>query len=118
MTKLKLLCAMLVMFASVPAHAVKVFSTPEGAALNVGLLLQPQLQFVEIGALNGTSTSTDFFLRRIRLVVSGNITKKLSFFVQTDQPNFGARVAGGGRNFDVDQFYIQDAIFSYAALES
>src|SRR5262244_680279 len=108
MTKLKLLLVVLAMFASVPASAVKVFSTPEGAALNVGLLLQPQLQFSENGAPNGTATSTDLFLRRIRLVVSGNITKKLSFFVQTDQPNFGLR-----GNFDVDQFYIQDAIFSY-----
>ncbi|TQF17618.1 hypothetical protein FJV41_02175 [Myxococcus llanfairpwllgwyngyllgogerychwyrndrobwllllantysiliogogogochensis] len=76
------------------------------ANLNINLLLQPQAQFIKDGAPVG-HVGTDFFLRRVRLLVFGNVTKRLSFFMETDQPNFGK-----DGNYNVD-FFVQDAFASY-----
>jgi len=76
-------------------------------SLAVGVLLQPQVQTTEDGAPNGQDFGTDFFLRRARLYVAGEVLKGLTFFFQTDQPNWGK-----GGNFTVP-FYVQDAFISY-----
>lgn len=90
---------------ALPAAAGKI-QLGEDAVLNVDVLLQPQMQLVKDGAPTG-GVSTDFFLRRVRLFAFGTITKKLSFFIDTDQPNFG-------KNGDYSvAFYIQDAVISY-----
>ncbi|MBJ6759453.1 hypothetical protein JGU66_01680 [Myxococcaceae bacterium JPH2] len=82
----------------------------DDANLNVGVLIQPQLQLTKDGAPVG-HVGTDFFLRRVRLIVGGSLTKKLSFFVETEQPNFG-------KNGDWNPaFFIQDAFVSYEFTE-
>ncbi|AGC47740.1 hypothetical protein MYSTI_06467 [Myxococcus stipitatus DSM 14675] len=91
------------------ARAGKITLTEE-AFLNVNLLMQPQVQLIKDGAPVG-HVGTDFFLRRVRLLVFGAVTKRLSFFMETDQPNFGK----DGR-YDVD-FYVQDAFVSYEFLD-
>src|SRR5207253_8379455 len=50
---------------------------------------QPQFLVNEAGAPDGTSPSYDFFLRRVRLAVDGNVTKNFSYYFQVDSPNFG-----------------------------
>ena len=101
------------------AEAATLFKDEEkGVAVNVGVLVQPWLQITGpgsagegspgIGAADGKSPSFDFFLRRARLMVYGSVTKELSYFVETDQPNFGK-----GGDFTSSMF-IQDAFFSYA----
>lgn len=92
-----------------PAHAVKV-PLGEDAFINLGVLLQPQMQIARDAAPVG-DVGTDFYLRRVRLIVSGNVTKKLSFFIETDQPNFGR-----DENFNV-AFYVQDAYVAYEFLD-
>lgn len=90
---------------ALPAAAGRI-QLGEDAFLNVNVLLQPQAQLVKAGAPTG-DVSTDFFLRRVRLFAFGSITKKLSFFIDTDQPNFG-------KNGDYNvAFYIQDATVAY-----
>jgi Phosphate-selective porin O and P len=89
-----------------PAHAVKIPLGTEDSSLNVGVLLQPQLQLSRDAAPTG-DVGTDFFLRRARIIVSGNVTSKLSFFVEIDQPNLGK-----DGNWDA-AFFIQDAFLSY-----
>ncbi|RKG48333.1 hypothetical protein D7X30_40850 [Corallococcus sp. AB011P] len=90
---------------ALPAAAGKIQIT-EDAVLNVDVLLHPQMQLVKDGAPTG-GVGTDFFLRRVRLLVFGSITKKLSFFIDTDQPTFG-------KNGDYNvAFYIQDATVAY-----
>jgi len=60
----------------------------EDLKLNVGALLQPQA-LVEEGAAPSGNAGTDFFLRRARLMLFGNLTKRVSFFVETEQANLG-----------------------------
>lgn len=76
-------------------------------SLDVGLLLQPQMQITKDGAPDASSTSTDFFLRRARLIVSGEVMQGLTFFFDTDQPNWGKNGAWNGA------FIVQDAFASY-----
>jgi len=106
------------LFAGGYPGAVPVLVNEEkGIALNVGVLLQPQFQLTMpagsgegspgIGAPDGKSPSFDFFLRRARLMVYGSVSKELSFFVETDQPNFGK---GGAYN---QAMIIQDAFMTY-----
>ncbi len=88
-----------------PAAAAK-FTLGEEAVLNVNVLFQPQMVMAKDAAPVGDA-GTDFFLRRVRLLVFGNVTKQLSFFIETDQPNLGR-----DGNWSVPIF-IQDAFASY-----
>lgn len=106
------------MFLGTQARAATVLKDEEkGVAVNVGVLLQPWFQVTApaganegsagIGAPDGKSPSFDFFLRRARILVYGNITKDLAYFIETDQPNLGK-----GGDFSTSTF-VQDAFFSY-----
>jgi len=106
------------MFVGTQAQAATVFKDEEkGVAVNVGALLQPWFQVTKplgdnkgsagIGAPDGKSPSFDLFLRRARILVYGNITKDLAYFIETDQPNLGK-----GGDFSTSTF-VQDAFFSY-----
>lgn len=99
--------SLLVLCAVAPssAHAEKI-KIDDDTFLNVVLLIQPQLVATQEGAPNDNH-STDFFLRRGRIVLSGQIDPKLSFVFITDQANWG-------RNGDYSAaFIIQDALGSY-----
>jgi hypothetical protein len=113
--------------------AVEVYSNAEsGASLQVGVLVQPWVQATApeesnqgsrgIGAPSGqdgraTGPSYDLFLRRARLLVHGSANEELSFFFQTDQPNWGkgGSFKGASSNFS-SPLYVQDAFMSYAFL--
>lgn len=105
MNKLRLLVLMLALFAARPAHAVRIWSS--GHRLYVGLLVQPNMQVIENAAPNGRDASTEFALRRMRFIMFGNVTKNLSFFFDTDEPNWGKRA-----NFGVP-WTVLDALLSY-----
>jgi hypothetical protein len=102
---LSLLATLVALLHAGPAAAVKL-TLGEEAVLNVNVLLQPQSQLLKDAAPVG-HVGTDLYLRRIRLLVFGNVTKNLSFFIETDQPNYGR-----DGNFDVSLF-MQDAFVSY-----
>lgn len=96
------------LFAASSAHAANVYEDKEkDISLNVGFLAQPQMQITQDGAPDAKSYSTDFFLRRARLYVFGAAAKNLTFFFDTDQPNWGK----GGVWDQV--FIVQDAFMSY-----
>lgn len=95
---------------SAPAAFAAKIDVGQDRSLNVGLLLQTQ------GALNRSTEPTpvygsDLYIRRIRLLVNGDATKRLSFFLDVDQPNLGK---GGDWT---PSFYVQDAFLSYALIE-
>lgn len=96
---------LLSLFAAVPSQAVRI-PAGEDAFLDVRLLIQPQAQLREKGAPDG-GWGQDFFLRRARLLVFGSATKDISFFLETDTPNFGKN-----GNFGDTQF-VQDAFVSF-----
>jgi Phosphate-selective porin O and P len=69
------------------ARAEEVYAK-EDVKLNVGALIQPEALIEQDKAPDG-GPGTGFFLRRIRLLTYGNLTKQLSFFVETEQANLG-----------------------------
>jgi hypothetical protein len=116
--RLQLASVIAILCVSSPAFAAPVLVDAEkGVAVNLGVFLQPWFQLTapavtnggspDIGAPDGSGPSFDFFLRRVRLMAFGSVTKNLSFFIETDQPNFGK-----GGNFNTSMF-IQDAFLTY-----
>lgn len=132
-TRLALVSAALGLAVTAPAGAVEVFSDEaKGMSLNVGALIQPWLVASSpdgvgkgtqgVGAPSGqdgraTGLSIDSYLRRVRILVSGNVSEKVSFYLATDQPNFGkaGSFTGAGSEFS-SPLFIQDAFISYEFL--
>ena len=86
------------------------FTLNEGkTSVSFGFLLQPQFESLENTA--GTDSSEDVFFRRIRFIAGGKINSKLSFFVESDNPNLGKKAANGER---INEFFLQDAYVGYA----
>lgn len=101
-------CAFGLVLATTPAGAVNVLDDKEkGISLDVAILVQPQAQLTKDASPDG-HLSTDLFVRRTRLFAWGKIGKEISFFVDTDQPNWG-------KNGDFSSsMYIQDAVISWS----
>lgn len=94
----------LTVLAALPGNLARAGATIELApdkSLTIGLLVQPQLRLEQEDALavppslsaSGTAGSLTFdpFVRRTRLLLSGQYTDLIKFFVETDQPNWGRR---------------------------
>ena len=99
------LLPVVLLLSSAPAAAVEIAVHDEGK-VNLNLLLQPQAQLTSNAAPSG-GMKTDLFVRRVRLLFYGDVTKRISFFVETDAPNMGK-----DGNLDVDVF-MQDAFLSF-----
>lgn len=87
-----------------PASAEKVLSHDK-TTINLGLLLQPQAVVAQGTAPDG-GPGTDFFLRRARVMVHGELTERVAFFVETEQLNLGK-----DGSWDTAA-YVQDAYLS------
>lgn len=70
------------------ASAAKI-QIDDKTTLTAGVLLQSQAVLTPGGAADGSSLGMDFFVRRARLMLGGSWNDTLSFFIETDQPNFG-----------------------------
>jgi hypothetical protein len=102
---LRLLVLIIPLSFSASAGAEKI-TIDDDTFLNIGVLLQPQFTVTE-NASPGGDLGTDFFLRRGRLVLSGQYDANIGFIFLTDQANWG-------RNGDyTQQFIIQDAVAWY-----
>ncbi len=75
--------------------------------MKIALLLQGWAAFTDEGAPDGESLNSDFYLRRMRILMFGQLTDKVQFFVETDNPNFGKNGNFAGNTF------IQDAWMEY-----
>lgn len=90
----------------------------EDASLNVNVQLQAWLQSTE-NASPQNGINSQVFMRRIRLITSGDITKQLHFFVQLDSPNFGRQAGNdptgltGGTGVPNGRVLLQDAQLQY-----
>lgn len=105
MKQVFLTLGVLTILISTRAHAEKI-QLGDDKFLNVSLLIQPQFVAAEGAAPNG-DVGTDLFLRRGRLILSGQYDPRISFVFITDQPNWG-------RNGDFSSaFIIQDALASF-----
>jgi hypothetical protein len=87
------------------------FSTKDkDTSITFGFLAQPQYESIENTTGTGDNLDNVFF-RRLRLLAGGKLTKKLSYFVESDVPNLGKKGFDGKRNPDI---FLQDAYVNYA----
>lgn len=95
--------------ASAADHPWQISSAEGDASVAFGVLAQAQGE--RVMNRTGGTLSQDVFLRRFRLIVGGKLSKKISFFIETDTPNLGKGTASGGKV--EDRIYLQDAVFTY-----
>ena len=81
------------------------------SSIAFGFLAQPQGEWLTTA--DGLDTSKNLFLRRLRLVVGGSATERISFFIDTDSPNLGKGTASGTKV--QEKVFLQDAIFTFTA---
>jgi hypothetical protein len=75
------------------ATAQVVVKAGDDVSFKFGLLGQFQADTVDDP---GTDAQTNnLFIRRLRLMVGGQVAKNVTFFVETDSPNLGKTLAGG-----------------------
>ncbi len=84
------------------SYAVTVTESKD-ASTTVKFLLQVQAQAEQNATYNGKGWAGDFFVRRARIILFGNVTPYVNYFVETDEPDYGKR---GNNN---PSFFIQDA---------
>src|SRR5512143_3199967 len=58
-----------------------------GSSIKLGFLVQPEAEWLE-GA-GGGQYAQNLFLRRIRILLGGQVSERWSFFFDTDSPNVG-----------------------------
>ena len=92
---LRVIIAVTLLFLSLVAEnasAQAVIKVDENVNFKLGVLLQPQADWTE-DATDG-DYQQNLFLRRARLLVGGQLSPNVTFFMETDSPNLGKVVAG------------------------
>jgi hypothetical protein len=85
-------------------------SSDEHSSVSFGFLAQAQYESMQ--SPQGTRKNLDnLFLRRLRFLAGGKLTKKISYFIESDIPNLGKKGLDGKRNPEI---FLQDAYVSYA----
>ena len=87
----------------VDASAVP-FQAGSDGSLELNVLVQTHARFAQGEASDRSSWSRDLFLRRTRIILSGTMFQRFSFFVDTEQPNWGKGGDWGVRTFLSDAF--------------
>lgn len=91
------------------AQAQAVIKVNDDVSLRFGMLLQTQGDWQEDAATG--NVSQNYFIRRIRGIFGGTITKQISFFIDTDNPNLGKAV--GATKTISSGLIVQDAFVDY-----
>jgi len=106
-------CAVLFVGASADAYKITI---SEDSSLSINYLLQMQALAIQQAApepekaIEDRGYSKDLFVRRSRFLLGGDLSKYVSFFMETDQPNIG-------RNGDWSSpTYVQDAWMTFKPL--
>lgn len=76
--------------------------------VKLGFLTQPWVQLTS-DPTSSTDLASDFYVRRTRLILSGQVSKWVSFFFETDIPDWGK-----GGNW-TPNFYVQDVFVTFDA---
>jgi hypothetical protein len=106
------LAASALALAAHPAAAQLQWSAADGSS-SVKLGLLGQIQGQDIDTPDGTQSSMDLYIRRLRLIGQFKVGDKLSVFVDTDDPNLGKGNADNSKNVNTSM-YIQDFVVTYA----
>ena len=94
-----------------PAGAVKIEAS-EDVFVDVRYLLQPHVVLSNDPAASPAFTS-DFYIRRSRIILGGQVSPFVSFFMETDMPNWGK-----GGDWSNPTFFVQDALVSFDVHEA
>ena len=101
--------------APAPAAGQLAVSSADGtASIRLGILAQPQGEWLENP--DGESAARNLYLRRLRLLLGGKVGERFTFFLDTDSPNLGKAGADGRRS--ETSVYIQDLILTYQVSKS
>src|SRR5215470_17722781 len=87
--RLGLLPATLPCLVSAAAWAVAVPLPTRDVTLNLQAIIQPSFQINQNGAPTGSDPSYDLFVRRTRLLASGDVLDHWQYYFQIDNANFG-----------------------------
>jgi hypothetical protein len=99
-------CILGTLAALVPANASAqaTIKVDDDVSLKFGLLLQAQADWTQDATTRGYQQN--LFIRRARLLVGGQLSPSVTFFMETDSPNLGKVVAG---NKTTAGLIVQDA---------
>jgi hypothetical protein len=92
------------------AQAVRI-PVGEDSALNFAVLMQPRVE-LDDGFSPSGNLATDFYVRRARFNITGNLGKLLVFQLQADMPRIGFR-----GNYNFAPFLWQDANLSFTPID-
>ncbi len=84
-------------------------SKDESSSFKIGLLSQVQGEIADVAGSD--DQSKNLFIRRARILMSYELDKKLSVFLETDSPNLGKAAADGTKNSG--DIFIQDFVVAY-----
>jgi hypothetical protein len=88
----------------------KIASEDGNSSIKFGFLMQGRVEFNDFVVPETdpvqTDTAQDFYLRRARLLIGGQIAPKWTFFIETDSPNLGKGESDGTKN--AGDVYLQD----------
>jgi hypothetical protein len=109
--------ALLLSGSALPAAAQWQTASKDGASsIKLGFLIQPQAELLETA--DQEATSTNLFVRRVRLLVGGAFGERWSFFFETDSPNLGKTSPNPGISTpglkDQSDIFVQDAYLTYS----
>ncbi|MCL4809681.1 MAG: hypothetical protein KJ062_18115 [Thermoanaerobaculia bacterium] len=108
-SRLGLVGAALVLAVAAPrADAQAVIKVNDDVNFKLGLLFQGQADWTENAATG--ATAQNLFVRRVRILVGGQLAKNVTFFFETDSPNLGKVVAGSKVTSGM---FVQDAFVSW-----
>jgi len=96
-------CAMLMLGLTPPANAGVKVAGDDTTYLKIGGLLQVHGAIAKDGAPTGNDPGMEFYLRRMRLMVYGQLNDKVNYFIETDSPRLGLK---GNHSMNM---FIQDA---------
>jgi len=96
-----------------PARAQVVVKVNDTVNFRLGFQFQAWAEWLQDQTSGGYQQSMR--IRRVRLIMAGNIAKNLSFFFDTDNPNMGATVGTATKAINTG-FLIQDAFGEWKVL--
>jgi hypothetical protein len=89
------------------AHAQAVIKVNDSVSVRLGFLAQMWGDFNQ-NVRQDSSYAQNLFIRRLRLIVGGQVGSKVSFFMDTDSPNLGRTTTAAGKSL-TSPVIIQDA---------
>ena len=103
------LITLVLIAAASTAGAQALIKVNDQVNLKFGVLFQPQADWLKDAATNGYSQN--LFIRRARILMAGQVAPNITFFAETDSPNFGKTVSGAKNTQPT--MYLQDAYVNY-----